>query len=211
LRLVGNIAAAVMMALAVVSLLGVTLLPNILGYKTYTVLSGSMEPAIHTGSVLFAEPVPPGVLKVGDVIVYNRSDVNESVTHRIIEIKTTDGKPEFTTKGDANGSPDSWTVQYNDMAGKVVLAIPLAGYIYHALGSPQGRTIFLIVPVLGLTLMWLWQIWKPETRLQRRDVEIPKPIAPEPEPAAGPIAASAAEGVPEHSPDTTASSLPLRN
>src|SRR5579862_4663081 len=89
LKAVANVASFAVGAMAVLSLLALTLLPNVLGYKTYVVLSGSMEPAIHTGSVLMALPVPPESLKVGDVIVYNRSDVNESVTHRIISVDQT--------------------------------------------------------------------------------------------------------------------------
>jgi signal peptidase len=162
LKLLANIASAIAMGLAILSLLGVTLLPSILGYKTYTVLSGSMEPAIHTGSIVVAMPVNPSTLNVGDVIVYNRSDVSESVTHRIVQRHDDGAKPTFTTKGDANSAPDTWTVQYNgDTAGKIVLSIPLAGYLFHGLGSPQGRTLFLAVPVIVLAGMWLWQIWKP--------------------------------------------------
>ncbi|MBV8085558.1 MAG: signal peptidase I [Chloroflexi bacterium] len=162
LKLVANIASAIAMGVAILSLLGVTVLPSVLGYKTYTVLSGSMEPAIHTGAIVVAKPVKPSTLQVGDVIVYNRSDVSESVTHRIVQRHDDGGKPTFTTKGDANSAPDAWTVQYNgDTAGRIVLSIPLAGYLFHGLGSPQGRTLFLAVPVIVLAGMWLWHIWKP--------------------------------------------------
>src|SRR5690242_13530711 len=100
LRQAANVIAVAMTLAALASLLGVTLLPNLLGYKTYVVLSGSMEPAIHTGSVLVALPVPPDSLKVNDVIVYNRSDVSERVTHRIVQINRDGDKPAFITKGD---------------------------------------------------------------------------------------------------------------
>ena len=183
LRRAANVIAIAMTAAALASLLGVTLLPSVLGYKTYVVLSGSMEPSIHTGSVLVALPISPDSLKVNDVIVYNRSDVSESVTHRIVQINHEGDKPSFITKGDANQAADAWTVQYGDTAGKIVLSVPLLGYAYNAIASPQGRLVFLVVPVLVLSLMWLAQIWRPEQRLQRADREVPPSMAP---PAAAP-------------------------
>lgn len=181
LRRAANVTAVLMTAAALASLLGITVLPGLLGYKTYVVLSGSMEPAIHTGSVLVALPVAPESLKVNDVIVYNRSDVSESVTHRIIQVNSDNGKPTFMTKGDANSAPDDWTVQYSgNTAGKIVLAVPLLGYAYHGIASPQGRLVFLVVPVLVLSLIWLAQIWRPGGNLERIDREVPPNIAPAP-------------------------------
>jgi signal peptidase I len=178
LRQAANVIAVAMTAAALASLLGVTLLPNLLGYKTYVVLSGSMEPSIHTGSVLVALPVPPDSLKVNDVIVYNRSDVSERVTHRIVQINRDGDKPAFITKGDANQAADAWTVQYGDTAGKIVLSVPLLGYAYQGIASPQGRLVFLVVPVLVLSLLWLAQIWRPEQRLQRIEREVAPSMAP---------------------------------
>ena len=178
LRRAANVIAVAMAAAALASLLGVTLLPNLLGYKTYVVLSGSMEPAIHTGSVLVALPVSPDSLKVNDVIVYNRSDVSESVTHRIIQVNQDGAQPTFMTKGDANQAADAWTVRYGDTAGKIVLAVPLLGYAYQGIASPQGRLVFLVVPVLVLWLLWLAQIWRPELRLDRAEHELPPGMAP---------------------------------
>lgn len=188
LKLAGNVLSAILVLLGLASLLGLTALPDVLGYKTYVVLSGSMAPAIPTGSVLIALPVSPTSLKVGDVIVYNRSDVSESVTHRIVQVNDdVAGKPSFITKGDANSTPDSWTVQYNgNTAGKVVLSVPFLGYAYHAVGSPRGRLIFLVVPVLVLTLLWLAEIWRPSHTLRRMERELPPNIAPPPSvPVAG--------------------------
>src|SRR5579862_9301200 len=109
-----NGAVVLFAVLAVVVLLGLPLGAEFMGDKAYVVMSGSMEPAIHTGSVVVAQPAAPETLKVGDVIVYNLPKVSESITHRIIELKDDGGKPGFVTKGDANGGSDDWTVQYQD-------------------------------------------------------------------------------------------------
>ena len=164
LRSLANVLSIGLTVVAVVLLVGLTAAPAALGYKTYVVLSGSMEPSIETGAVIFAQAVAPTSLKVGDVIVYNRTDVDERVTHRIVEMNdVSSGRPTFVTKGDANGAPDAWTVQYSgNTAGKVLFSIPYVGYVNHALETPQGRMVFLIVPVVVLSVMWLAQIWRPK-------------------------------------------------
>jgi signal peptidase I len=164
LRSLANVLSVGLTVVALALLVGLTAAPAVLGYKTYVVLSGSMEPSIKTGAVIFAQPVAPASLKVGDVIVYNRTDVDERVTHRIVDVNdAAGGRPTFVTKGDANGAPDAWTVQYSgNTAGKVLFSVPYVGYVNHALETPQGRMIFLIVPVAVLSIMWLVQIWRPK-------------------------------------------------
>ncbi len=209
LKILANAISVVLTTLAMVSLLAVSVLPNVLGYKTYTVLSGSMAPSIRVGDMVFALPVAPETLRVDDVIVYNRSDVSESVTHRIVQITDEGGKPAFITKGDANATPDSWTVRYNgNTAGKVVLTVPFLGYAYHAVASPQGRLLFLAVPVTVLTLLWLAQLWRPRQQLARIEREVPAGIAPAPR---TPLASSAAGLAATNLTSRTAPpSLPLR-
>ncbi|MFI5268329.1 MAG: signal peptidase I [Chloroflexota bacterium] len=176
LRSLANVLSAGLTLVAVLLLVGLTAVPAALGYKTYVVLSGSMEPAIKTGAVIFAQAVAPTSLKVGDVIVYNRTDIEERVTHRIVEMNdVSSGKPTFVTKGDANGAPDAWTVQYSgNTAGKVLFSIPYVGYVNHALETPQGRMLFVIVPVLVLSIMWLLQIWKPNKAGEQQPSAIPE-------------------------------------
>ncbi len=186
-RSVVNVVSIVMTGLAAILLLAFTAAPTVFGYKSYVVLSGSMEPAILTGAVVVAQPVPPTSLKVGDVIVYNRSDVDERITHRIVEVNKADsGKPTFDTMGYANSVPDSWTVQYaTGTAGKVLFSVPYVGYISAALESPQGRMLFIIIPVVVLSGMWLWQIWRPN----KPSEVAPLPAASEAKPAEVPRAA----------------------
>ena len=43
--------------------------PRAFGITCYTVLTGSMEPALPVGSVVFAKPTEPAQLKAGDIIV----------------------------------------------------------------------------------------------------------------------------------------------
>jgi len=70
------------------------------------VQSGSMEPAIHTGSVVMVKPASD--YKIGDVITFGEvSKTKAPITHRIYDIKVVDGNPVYITKGDANNAPDA--------------------------------------------------------------------------------------------------------
>src|SRR5205085_9882515 len=112
LRIVGNVLFG-LLGIAMVGLVaGLTILPQVLHFGTSVVLSGSMEPAIRTGSVIVAVATPQDRLKVGDVITYVRAGDQENVTHRIVDIKSTAEGPSFVTKGDANGAPDVDEIRY---------------------------------------------------------------------------------------------------
>lgn len=93
------VAAAVVLAVA---LAGVRLA----GIQVYTVLSGSMEPTYHTGSVIYVKKVDYTALRVGDPITF-MVDEHTVATHRIVNIIPDDEDPtvlRFVTKGDANAA-----------------------------------------------------------------------------------------------------------
>jgi len=85
------------------------------------VVSASMEPTLYRGDLLF---VTSANYTVGDIVLYERNDVNYIIVHRIIK-ETEKG---FVIKGDNNPSPDPGYVQTSQIKGKVRYAIPLLGY-----------------------------------------------------------------------------------
>ena len=92
-------------------------IPRLMGLKTYKVLSGSMEPEYHVGSVVYVEKSSIDDIEVGDVITFYIND-NTVVTHRVID-KDNDTES-FHTKGDANETEDGGSVAYDKVVGKVV-------------------------------------------------------------------------------------------
>ncbi|MCB0879237.1 MAG: signal peptidase I, partial [Thermoleophilia bacterium] len=78
--------------------------PHVTRYKTEIIVGQSMEPNIPLWSLVVVEPVDPGDIKVGDVIVAQPAELDgRKVTHRVIEVgRTKDGRPEIHTKGDNN-------------------------------------------------------------------------------------------------------------
>jgi signal peptidase len=100
-----------------------------------SVVSGSMEPVLHRGDLVFAvgEPNP----KTGDIIVYNRADFKYTIIHRVIAV-TDQG---YILKGDNNPGPDPGFANKNQFIGKAVFAVPLLGYPRLALSELTGYRI----------------------------------------------------------------------
>ena len=101
---------------------------RLLGFEIYTVMSGSMEPAYHVGSLIYVKPINTDELKEGDVITFLADKDNTIVTHRIIEVTNENNATHFRTKGDANDVPDAKSVHYKNVLGKPEFTIPLLGY-----------------------------------------------------------------------------------
>ena len=113
-------------------------LPRLFGYQIYTVVSGSMEPAIPTGSLVYIREGKPEEAVAGDVIAfYGGAQSGSIITHRVVENRVVMG--EIVTKGDANQSPDMNPVPYARFIGKVELTVPEAGKIAAVFASPGGK------------------------------------------------------------------------
>ena len=107
--------------------------PKAFGYNIYTVISGSMEPTIPVGSLVYVKYQEPETIQKKDVIAfYGAKDASSIVTHRVVTNKKLSG--EFITKGDANQTKDMNPVNYNNYMGKVVLSIP--GRRWSVSGNP---------------------------------------------------------------------------
>lgn len=139
-----NLAASIMSAISIVILLLVVAaclpltLPRFFGYHIYTVVSGSMEPAIPTGSLVYIKDGKPEEAVEGEVIAfYGAVDSASIITHRVVENRVVMG--EIVTKGDANQSPDMNPVPYARFIGKVELTVPEAGKIAAVFASPGGK------------------------------------------------------------------------
>ena len=100
--------------------------PKFFGIMPFIVQSGSMEPVVHTGSVVFTDTNDRDA-KVGDIISYKiqEGDSEVMVLHRVVAI---DGD-NITTKGDANEAIDGVAVTKSMVVGKYVFAIPQIGFL----------------------------------------------------------------------------------
>ena len=144
------VAAAVLLA---VGLVGVRLA----GIQVFTVLSGSMEPAYKTGSVIYVKKADYTALRPGDVITF-MADEKTVVTHRIVEVVPDADDPavlRFATKGDANAQPDANLVHYKNIIGTPVFTVPGLGYVVNYIQNPPGTYVAIAAGVIILLLVFL--------------------------------------------------------
>lgn len=131
---------------------------------TFIVQSGSMEPSISTGGVVFVEEIPAGQvderIHEGDVITFFKSGGSATTTHRVVEKHQAGESIRFITKGDANEEPDPEPVYRDDVVGKVVFSIPYIGYVINFSGTIYGWFLLVILPVTALLMDGLWQLYK---------------------------------------------------
>jgi signal peptidase len=139
-------------------------------YKVLVVQSGSMEPAIKTGSVVIISPEPD--YKVGDIVTYRKNGFeNKTVTHRIVGMKVADDKTTYTTQGDANNGADMKNVDKSAIVGKVLLSVPYIGYAIDAARNPQGFIILIAVPSGVIIMGQVRNILKEIAAFRRRRKE----------------------------------------
>ena len=105
------------------------------GFGSFVVLSGSMEPMIQTGSLIYVQETDD--YSQGDIITFTVGE--ETVTHRIVG-ETSEG---FITKGETQ-SVDSWRIEPRQIHGEYLGSIPLYGYLLRPL-SPQGTGLWGVV------------------------------------------------------------------
>lgn len=137
--------------------------PNIFGYEILTVLSGSMEPGIPTGSIIGVKPVTDrSNLQVGDVVTFRASErADMLITHRIIEIQGEGNSLSFITQGDNNDSPDTEPVTANNIVAKYEnIMIPYIGYVFAYSKTKMGIIFMMIVPGAILVLSQIINVWR---------------------------------------------------
>ncbi len=103
---------------------------KLIGYESYAVLSGSMQPGIPVGSIVTADTrYDYDSLKEGDIIIFSKGETK--VTHRILSI-TEEG---IETRGDANNVSDGITTTKENYCGKILFHIPVLGFIINGKGK----------------------------------------------------------------------------
>jgi signal peptidase I len=119
----------VMNTVATVAVLGLALafVSGAFGYRTVVVDGISMEPAYSRGDLaIVREGVDPGLLEVGDVVLYHQGRL--PVVHRIVSIEVQADGLVVTTRGDNVTRPDP-AIAGDLVEGKVVFLVPWVGHL----------------------------------------------------------------------------------
>lgn len=128
---------------------------KLLGLQVYTVLSGSMEPEIHTGSLIYVREIEPTKLEKGDIITYRISG-NMTATHRIVEVISDESNPDnvqFRTKGDANDMVDPSPIDGDAVIGTTIFSVPYLGYLAVYMQHPPG--IYLVIAISAAIILFV--------------------------------------------------------
>jgi signal peptidase len=149
---------------AVVALLGLAVGPHVFGYRTMTMLTGSMAPEIDPGDITVVTPLAVDEVTAGMVIAYHIPiDDHRVVTHRVVSVEHgPDGSVTVQTKGDANEAVDPWqaTLQ-GDTAWQVQAVVPEVGHLIQALRTPVLQQVLLYGAPALLAGWLLLAIWRP--------------------------------------------------
>lgn len=153
-----NVVSVIIITSAVVVLLTVVLTrsdeaPNIFGYSVFRVLTGSMEPAIETDSLILVRRIDPSEIKKDDIISFYSQDPSHGGavnTHRVVSAEQDGELWYYTTKGDANQVADKYIVTSNDLIGKVIFTSHALGLFVRLLANP-----LIFIPVILLPLFMI--------------------------------------------------------
>ena len=116
-------------------------IPVFWGYKPLVIISGSMEPKLRVGGILYYKEINKKEYQKNDIVVFKSNKY--LISHRIVEI-TNDG---FITKGDANKNIDSNKVLFTKALGKGTnWSIPYIGY--YADFIYKNKWILLLVLII---------------------------------------------------------------
>lgn len=110
---------------AVFGMLFWAVMPMMLGWHSTTVMTGSMEPALHVGDVIVSKPVEPRELRRGQVLLFDDPDHAHTLRMHRFDTLNLDGT--LTTKGDANPAADSTPITRAAVVGVGYLRVPFIG------------------------------------------------------------------------------------
>lgn len=141
-----SLALVLVIALAVVSFV-----PRAFGCIPFAVLSGSMEPELPVGSMVFVRQVEPADIAVGDTATFYRSD-GAVVTHQVYEVDP--AAQMIGTQGIANKNADGSIMHdaeqtpFSRVVGVVSLCVPYLGFVNAYCTTMPG--LLVVVAVLAL-------------------------------------------------------------
>lgn len=154
---------------------------RLIGMQALTVLSGSMEPTYHVGSLIYVKSVDYKELEPGDVITFMLNE-DTLATHRIVAVVPDEEDPEtlrYRTKGDANAAEDGTLVHYKNVVGTPVFTIPYLGFVANYIQNPPGTYIAVCGGAVLLLLLFIPDLLSSDEPEKEKKEEKPGKEKPE--------------------------------
>ncbi len=140
--------------------------PIIAGVRSFVVLTGSMQPTLPVGSIIYVKQAAD--YKVNDIVAFSNK-TGQTVTHRVIEVVN---KPEgvfYKVKGDANNTADSDLVEAKTLIGKAFFVVPFLFKLVQVLRTLPGFLGLVIFPAVVFIGFEVWNIKKEmEKEIEKR-------------------------------------------
>lgn len=123
-------------------------------FSAFIIISPSMVPNINVYDAVLTMRVPTKYIELYDIITFLSKEIDTQgtpITHRVVGIvETENGDTAYRTKGDNNESEDRALIRQNEVLGKVLLRIPMIGYVKTFLSSKLGWIFVVVIPCLGI-------------------------------------------------------------
>lgn len=145
---------------------------RLLGFKCYTVISGSMKPEYNVGDLLYVKDVDVNTIKVDDPITFILNEDLVVATHRVVRIDAENQR--FYTKGDANEIEDSEPVHFNNVIGVPQFSIPMLGYVSDFVQNPPGMYITIGVGIILILIVFVPDMISKKKKDEDPEVEAAK-------------------------------------
>lgn len=184
---------------------------NLVGFRFYTIVTGSMEPTIPTGSMVLVKSLAPGEdPQVGGIVTFKATRLGDPIvlTHYLREIQVEDdGQVRYITRGENTDHDDDYVTHREDLLGTYVFHMPFLGRLGQFLRSTQALFMYLMIGVILLIYYVL------SLRLDRRAQRLaagqaPEEAAPQGMPAQGAPATADTPPAQEAPPAADTPSLP---
>lgn len=131
------------------------------GLRTEVILTGSMRPTLSPDDMVLVHHIDASQMRVGDIVSFQSPENPDMViTHRVRAVRARPGGMlAVVTRGDANNTPERWTIARTGSVARVVATIPLAGRLTAWTGDPVARTALFALLGLGLAGFGLRKVW----------------------------------------------------
>ena len=159
MQILGIIIVCILLFLAVIQ----KILPKesgVFGFRTFVIVSRSMEPKLKIGDVILVRQIPPENIKIGDVISYEGLTgdfAGKIITHKVVNIITENKKHIFYTKGDNNELMDP-AVYEEQLYGKKVYKAYILSFISKILRNTFGFIFLVATPLIILFIKEVQEI-----------------------------------------------------
>lgn len=116
------------LSIALCVFLFAVLIAQLFGIHRYIVVSGSMEPSLYAGDIVFVNSnVEFENVKIGDVIIFQYEGKN--IIHRVVDEAWIETERFLKTKGDNNKSADGYLTTEENFCGVAIGQIPKIGFL----------------------------------------------------------------------------------